>query len=626
VALAVLVGVVVLADAYYQSHRIYKQLEVVLPSLRQASDHLAKGQLPPGDPFRKADQAVQRASRAVDHARITFKIAGVMPFFGRPVHAIRHGVAAAGDVTSAALITQRAVTRLLGDAARKPGSVRAADTPVYRGGKLDVKLLEGLTQWLQEALTRLRAAGRQIQAIPSIPFIPRVAEVREQAATDASRAIHLAERMLSGVRLVPSFLGAQEKKTYLVALGNEADLRGPGGAPLAYAIVTADRGRFELVAGGGINDIRVDPRSLSPHAPRREIDVPLPSDVAWYIDHINEAYPWIGTANFTPNYPLVAEVWARMVSKVTGRSIDGVIQMDQTAVAQMLGPRRIRLASYPRPITGQNLVDVVSHDQYLLPLADQIAFPTELIKAAWPRLIDPGPLQTALSGIGQSLAQKRIQLWSSDPDLQRQLARLGWDGALRTGRGDYLSVVDNKLVANKVDYYSRLAIDYDVTIDRSGNAKAVLQVTLTNDSPPALPRIIANPVGKGGYAVNRALMLALVPRQAELVESVRASGFPDHIEAGARVFARILEARPGKATTMRLEYSTAGVVDSSGAGNIYRLAIQHQPRITPADLRIRVTLPAGTAIREVPRGWIVKGNVLTLETQLTRDVAQEIVF
>jgi hypothetical protein len=53
--LLLLVGVV-LADAYYQSARIYGELKVVLPTLRQASVYLAQGQLPPGDPFRKADE------------------------------------------------------------------------------------------------------------------------------------------------------------------------------------------------------------------------------------------------------------------------------------------------------------------------------------------------------------------------------------------------------------------------------------------------------------------------------------------------------------------------------------------------------------------------------------------
>jgi hypothetical protein len=186
--------------------------------------------------------------------------------------------------------------------------------------------------------------------------------------------------------------------------------------------------------------------------------------------------------------------------------------------------------------------------------------------------------------------------------------------------------VDDKLVANKIDYYSRLAIDYDVRVDPSGRAKAVLQVTLTNESPPGLPRAIANPVRNGGYAVNRALMLALVPGNAELLEAVPDAGLPDHLEAGRRVFARILEARPGKATTLRLEYSMVGVVVSRGAGNLYRLTIQHQPRIAPADLRVRVTLPAGATIHHAPRGWIVKGNVLTLTTKLTRDLVQDIVF
>ena len=162
--------------------------------------------------------------------------------------------------------------------------------------------------------------------------------------------------------------------------------------------------------------------------------------------------------------------------------------------------------------------------------------------------------------------------------------------------------MDDKLVANKVDYYSRLAVDYDVTIGPSGKANAVLQVTLTNDSPPGLPRAIANSAGKGSYAVNRALMLALVPRQAELVEAAPEAGLPDHIEAGRRVFARFLVARPGKAATLRLEYSMGGVVASTAAGNLYRLTVQHQPRIAPADLRLRVTLPAP------PSGTLLMGG------------------
>lgn len=626
-AFLVLVGVAILADAYYQSYRIYKDVEVVIPSLRQASDYLGKGRLPADDPFGKADDAVKRATRAVAHARFTFKLAGAIPIFGRPVQAIRHGVAAAGEVSSAALITQQAVSDLLGPAARTPRSVRAEDTPLYRGGVLNLKLLEGLGPRLERVVGHLRAADREIRAIQPFVVIPHVNEVKQQAIADATRALRLAERMRAGVRVLPAFLGSDRKMTYLIALQNEADLRGPGGALLAYGLVSVDRGRFDLLAGGSVDDLRVDPRTLGPNVPLRRVDVPLPASVAWYVDHVPKAYPWIGTVNYSPNFPEAAVAWARMVKKTTGVSIDGVIALDQSSVAAMLGTRRIRVPPFRRPITGANLVEVVSHDQYSLPDRVQIEFPAQLIAAAWPKIMDPSPLQASLQSIGESLRQKRIQLWSASPELESQLRELGWDGGVRVRPGDYLYVADSKLVSNKVDYYSRMAIDYRVSIDASGNAQATLEVALTNDSPDGLPRRIAGrPKDVGGYAVNQALMLALVPERARLLEAIPEVGLPDHLEAGAKVFARTIRVGPGETRTVRLRYAIADVVTSVAGGKLYRLVIQHQPLLTPARLTVTVILPRGTRVRAAPRGWTVRGSVLSLETDLNHDLVNEIAF
>ncbi|HEV8421543.1 MAG TPA: DUF4012 domain-containing protein, partial [Actinomycetota bacterium] len=473
--LLALVGVLV--DAYYQSDRIYGELEVVLPSLRQASDSLAKGQLPSGDPFRTADRAVRRAADAVDNSRFTFKLAGAIPLFGRPVHAIRHGVAAVGEVTRAAAISRRAVEDLLGDAAREPGSVRAADTPLYEGGVVNLKLLRGLTPRLDEVIAHLCAADREIRAIPSVPYLPNVARVRDRAILDAGRAIRLSQRALSGAKLLPGFLGEGGSKTYFVALQNNADLRGPGGGVTAYAILVAKDGRLRIVQGGDIRGFRVGSGSS-------RIRVSLPEELRWYVQNVPHAFTRINGVNYTPNFPLVAEAWARMASKVTGRRFDGVIEMDQFAIARLLGTSKIRVPAYPRPITGRNLVRVVSHDQYLLPVERQLEFPAQLIAAAWPKMLDPRSPQDFLASLGQLLREKRIQLWSAAPDLQEWLRRLGWDGGVRVGEGDYLYVVDNKVVPNKVDYYGRLAVNYDVTIDTSGDAHAKLEVTLTNGSPP----------------------------------------------------------------------------------------------------------------------------------------------
>jgi len=47
--------------------------------------------------------------------------------------------------------------------------------------------------------------------------------------------------------------------------------------------------------------------------------------------------------------------------------------------------------------------------------------------------------------------------------------------------------------------------------------------------------------------------------------------------------------------------------------------------VNPAQLTVRVTLPAGTTVTSAP-GWIVRGNLATFRTVLTTDFVRRIVF
>jgi hypothetical protein len=188
-------------------------------------------------------------------------------------------------------------------------------------------------------------------------------------------------------------------------------------------------------------------------------------------------------------------------------------------------------------------------------------------------------------------------------------------------------VAGNKLVSNKVDYYSRMSIDYRVAIDASGDAQAKLEVALTNDAPAGLPlRIAGRPKDVGGYAVNEAMLLTFIPERARLLQVLPERGLPDHAEAGAKVVARTIRVRPGETGSVRLRYAIDDVVTPVAGGRRYRLVVQHQPLLTPARLTITITLPRGATVRAAPRGWTVKGNVLTLATELTHDLVQEIAF
>jgi len=57
---------------------------------------------------------------------------------------------------------------------------------------------------------------------------------------------------------------------------------------------------------------------------------------------------------------------------------------------------------------------------------------------------------------------------------------------------------------------------------------------------------------------------------------------------------------PGKPGVAVWKYTVPGVVQTSSAGHVYTLTIQHQPLVNPAAISVSVTLPIGSVVRSAP--------------------------
>jgi hypothetical protein len=612
VVILVLGALAALADAYYQSYRIYKDVRGVPTQLAAVRRQLALGELPPDARFTAMSLEVQGARHTAD-TRFSLKVARAIPFFARPVVAVDRGLDAAAEETQAATGMRDIVRDALGDVATGQSRFAAAtSTPIFHDGKVDVALLQSLTPRLEAVAQHLHAADLAIRAIPSIPFAHKLDSVKTDAMAQSSQALALIDGALSGAKLLPAFLGADTPKTYFLAMQNNSDQRATGGAVLAYAFVRIDQGTLDLTGGGSVYDF--DKRYGF-------TGLDLPPAIGWYLDHVPNAYPRLANINYSPDFPVVAQAWSAVLEKATWKKIDGAIAIDPVAVSYLLGKRAITVPSYDKPITESNIVKVVENDQYRLPFAEQQAFPGQLIEQAWKILKNPTPFVRTLKQMATGIKEKHIQLWSVDPKLQAELEKLGWDGGLHVGQGDSLYVTDNKIRSNKVDYYTHVSVDYSVEVDAKGDAHAICQVTLENDTPPGETHFIIGPNG----GLNEALIGLFVPKGATLETSDPKNGPPDHTEADAKVFVRTLHVEAGNTKTARFVYTIPGVVTSTPTGRVYRLTVQHQPFVNMVQLSVRVTFPSGTVITAAP-GWSVKGNVATLQTELTQDIVREIHF
>jgi len=508
------------------------------------------------------------------------------------------------------------VRDVLGPAAlagEKAAESANSEAPVFSNGVVNVALIQSLEPRLASVIQHLEAGDRYIRAIPSVPFIHRVQSLKDDALQQSTRAITLAQGALSGVRLLPSFLGADHPRTYFLALQNNADQRATGGAVLAYGFLNINRGRLKLLAAGSIYDID----SLLGFKAK------LPAALDWYVQHVRKAVPRIANVNYSPDFPVVAQGWSSLVDTAAGVRPDGIIAVDPIALAYILGDKHIRVPFYRTPITGANLVRAVEHDQYGLSRQAQQQFPNALIGAAWKILSNPRPFVRTIKQFQLALSQKNIQIWSADPAQQALLSRLGWDGSLRVNPGDYLYVAENKLLAGKVDYFTHTLIDDKVTVSSSGSIASTVHVQVVNGTPPGQPRAIAGP---NAYALNRSLMVMYAPGRAELHSAQPAAGPAPHREGPAQVFVRTVNSTPGHPGDLGFTYSVPGAIISTSQGRVYQLTIQHQPMVNPAEIRVTVTLPKGSVVRSSGAGWTVSGNVATFHATPSKDMVTRIVF
>jgi Protein of unknown function (DUF4012) len=623
--LLVVAFVAVVADAYYQSYRVYQQLRQIQPKLAAARQSLSKGRIPTGDPFAQASGIAAQAQTDLDRARPTLGLAAAIPFVNRPIVAVRRATEAAGEESQAATIVRDIVRDLLGDSAL---GGRGRGAPVFRNGRVDVALLGTLAPRLSELIRHLKAGDRAIRAIPSVPFTSRVEDLKAEALQESTRAIALARRGLAVIRLVPSFLGAQGDRTYFLALQQNAALRGTGGSVLAYAILRVSDGAMTLERFGPIAEIDGN---------RAGVPVRLDPRVAWYTRNAGVRSRIANGVDYSPDFPLAAATWQAQVQKSTGIRVDGAIALDPFAVAAVLrGSPPIRVSALPTPVTARNVVSVVENEQFRLSHAQQVILPGQLIQRSFRLITDPPDVVKLLNDLGSAMSQKRVQIWSADPAQERFLRDLGWGGSLRRGTGDYLNLVQNNRLSNKIDYYAHQSVLYTVRIRDDGSASSTCTVTLRNAVPATEQDVgIAGPSPYTGWT--RAMMNLYVPKGATfvgvdpadvggpLVEKVKPPGFVQHVEGPFRVLTQTMAADAGQTARLTFRYTVPGVVQRTARGRVYRINVQHQPLVNPAELTIRVILPKDAGTVDSP-GWIARGGTASYSTILTRDFTAELAF
>lgn len=192
-----------------------------------------------------------------------------------------------------------------------------------QGGQEDpLELLKTANIQVEQASKDLALFSSELGSIPDqMPLVQTMkAKDIEQQIGGIRRSMVKTQHLLG---VLPSMLGQEKKKTYLVLIQNPLELRPSGGFLESFALVTVDKGR--------VLDIQVQDVLQADNVLKGKIEPP--SDLK---AQLGESQWFFRDSNWNTQFPLVAQQSEWFVQKELGRGVDGTIAINAYTLQDFL--------------------------------------------------------------------------------------------------------------------------------------------------------------------------------------------------------------------------------------------------------------------------------------------------
>lgn len=502
-----------------------------------------------------------------------------------------------------------------------PGSERSPGSPI---GYPYLKAEDSLA-FINQALDQVSLAEAEIKdaSLTTPPSLLRAPVERIKSTIGPAKNWGQVLRGL--ISVTPDLLGFDRAKNYLVLLQNSNELRPTGGFIGALVKIKVDGGRIE-------NPEVEDIYNLDSKIDQSEILIFAPKVLK---DSLQTDRLHLRDANFDISFPASANKFRRLYRQATGVAADGIIAIDLDfvrLVLKALGP--VFLTTYNEEVSGDNLFEKVQfHSEagfapggngkktFLSVLSAKIL--ENLITARRESYL---PLTKSML---TAVAEKHL-LAEFYFNRAAALAGLDLDGEVKESEGDFLSVVDTNIGANKANYFVKRSLAYEA---ERGNRVGEVNSTLTlnyqhRGTSDAWP---------GGPYKN--FLRILVPLKASLIKVKKIDHAASEGEAppvdqeedltnrilideesGKTSFGLTFELPSGRRTEIVFSYVLPPAVFFLNSSS-YNLLIQKQPGTSGDSLRAKFILPFGKNLEEeLPQGFTRQGTSVIYEGSLRKDL------
>jgi hypothetical protein len=484
-------------------------------------------------------------------------------------------------------------------------------------GRVDLVAVRRATVAFGSSIAAAADVEDELARMPTGWVIDSLARARTEALELLPTAIDGLRKGQAAIEAMPSLLGDDGLKRYVVAFSNLAELRGSGGFIGYITSLKAQRGDLDL------EDISGRPTELFP--PPGETQLAYPD---WFPADFRRQSKIFQNINVTTDFPTVGNFIVQSAGPALG-PVQGVIGVDPiglSAILRVVGP--ISVPSWPEPITADNVSSVAQNGVYVrYPTDDNLRqeFFTQLVRTTFDRLVTGqhafrpetfGDFDIAVRG-------GHFRMYSVDAEDQAAFTQLGLSGGVDRTQGatDVLSFVSQNAVGNKADWYLHRTVRYRVRLEPADDAAvSEIEVEMRNEAPSSgLPDYIIGQSGglvlpKGTNRQNVMLLRSPLDELRALTIQGRPVSAVQAAEGPLRSYRATTDIPPRGSRFVRVTSETPHAFATERGERIYRLHLLPQPVANRDVYEVSI---------EVPDGWTVKGE-RTFSGELTGDRVLEV--
>lgn len=477
-----------------------------------------------------------------------------------------------------------------------------------------LELLSGANIQVEQASKDLALFSSELASVPNrIPLLEKVqAKDVEQQVGAIRRSLVKTQHLLG---ILPSILGQEKKKTYLVLIQNPLELRPSGGFLESFALLTVDKGR--------VLDIQVQDVVQADNVLKGKIDPP--SDLK---AQLGESQWFFRDSNWSTQFPLVAQQAEWFVQKELGRTVDGTIAINAYTLQDFLRVvGQVTIAGQQQEVvSSDNLLErlfVKSESLFQGTNVSKKGFLSSISEQVFSQMQKLTLNKAEAIGVAvfKGLERGQILVSMRNKEDQQALVLLGTTGAVMTPPCpqaftenscvvDTLYQVDANVGVNRANYGLTRYFEHRVVLSQNAAAHTYVMHYANTAVSSAWP--------SGSY---RNFVRLVLPDFAQVNSVVvdkkplSSSLITQNIQYGKREVGFQIEIPVGKSVEVQVNYVTTFLQSKKFS---YALFTQKQAGTAddPISFTINVQKPLRTT-KLAPEGAVL-GNVVQFDTVLDR--------